>query len=596
MSNLHLSNLHRPNSHAKTLRRRRLLRWAIVLVLSLFAWVGVAQFAAAPVRGQTPIPLPVPTPTSNLNAATVSLNGLPVFEIAAIPVEEGAEDTGLPPAEERVADIERELNAILEEGFDPQTLSVEPKVLNNQPVIYVSDGEDLSERLVVTVTEPDIKLADVPGEELADRWADRIKSALKDAREELRPQAQRRRLEQAIGFGAAPILLSPLLLLLQRRLKRRYEELSRQRHPEDLQPPDESTSLRSGRASVPMFQFVRAMMPQLVLERRISIVVLLRRILLFAQVTLWLGATIGVFYQFPAMRPQAFWLMGLPVQILGIWLVVAVANKVTDVAIDNTLQSWVEQESLNPTASRRFVLRAPTLAAALKGTTSFLAGVIGVFWFLGMRQFPLDSLLTGAGIFGAALTIVFQNLIKDLINGVLILWEDQFAVGDVIDAGFGAGFVEYMNLRVTKLRGDGGRLTTIPNSQINVVHNLTKEWSRIDFRIRIDPQADALEAIQVMKRTMEQMQADPDWTERIFEPTVLIGVERIDERGTEILMWTKTKPIEQWNVAREYRRRLKLAFDAAGIHIAVPQQSLWLHEERHAHSGDRAYPPSHSLS
>ena len=135
-----------------------------------------------------------------------------------------------------------------------------------------------------------------------------------------------------------------------------------------------------------------------------------------------------------------------------------------------------------------------------------------------------------------------------------------------------------MNLRVTRLRGQGGRLSTIPNSQIEVVHNLTKEWSRIDFRIRISQEADALEALQVMRRTMEQMQADPDWTEAIIEPTILSGVEGVDERGTELLMWTKTKPLQQWNVEREYRRRLKLAFDQAGITIAVPKQMLWFNE------------------
>lgn len=571
--------------------RRFLLRFITVVLVSALSLLSVSQLTTEMAWGQTPIPLA--TPGQSLNSAPVRLNGLPVFEVASPPVEEGA-DSSIPPIERRVQEIERTLRSIMEDSFNPDSLEVYYEILNNQPIIMVEDREDLSPRVVLTVTEVDAELADTTPEQLAETWTEQLQEALLQAREERQPEVRDQRIRIAIAIAVGVFVLSPIVFIIQRRLDRRYQELSRQRHPEDLQTA-EAQQPSSGRSQPPALQFIRAMMPQIVLERRISFVVLLRRLLLFVQVALWLGGVIGILYQFPATRAEALWLLDIPVEVLSIWLVVAVANKLTDLAIDNTLQTWVEQESLRPTASQRFFLRAPTLAAALKGMTSFIAGLIGIIWFLALRSFPLDSLLTGAGIFGVALTIVFQNLIKDLINGILVLWEDQFAVGDVIDVGYGAGFVEYMNLRVTKLRGEGGRLSTIPNSQINVVHNLTKEWSRIDFRIRVSQDSDPLEAIQVMRHTMEELQADPDWTERILEPTVLVGVEAIDERGTEILMWTKTKPIEQWNVAREYRRRLKQAFDEAGIAIAIPKQSIWMYEGNRE-EGDRLQPPTHSHS
>ena len=557
---------------------QKLLGFILVLVLSLTSVVSLAGLGPNLAQAQTPLPIPIEPSSGNANTAPVRLSGFTVLQISSPPTIPGEPRT-IPELQKRVTQVERNLNIILEDGFDPDSLQVRYDILNNQPVISAQDNENLLNRQILTVTQFDAEVADTSPEQLAEQWSQQIQNSLIRAQQERLPGARRRRWRNALALAAVMLVLSPIIWFLQRRTTGHYQKLSRQRHPEHLQPPQESLGLEGeGSSTRANPQFLRAILPQIVLERRISMIILLRRVLLFLQLALWIGGVIAILSQFPATRAQAAWLQQFPVQILTIWLLVAVANKLTDLLFDNILQSWVQQESLNPTASKRFILRAPTLAAALKGMTSFIAGLIGVIWFLALQNFPLDSLITGAGIFGVALTIVFQNLIKDLINGILILWEDQFAVGDVIDVGHGPGFVEYMNLRVTRLRGQGGRLSTIPNSQIEVVHNLTKEWSRIDFRIRVSQDADALAAIQVMRQTMEQMQADPDWTEAIIEPTMLAGVEGVDERGTELLMWTKTKPLQQWAVEREYRRRLKLAFDQAGIKIAIPKQMLWFNE------------------
>ncbi|MDC0833681.1 mechanosensitive ion channel family protein [Geitlerinema sp. CS-897] len=578
-----------PPSIAVVLRRifagrlsRRIVRFIPIVWLAFASIAIIEPGMTPPVVAQTPLPLPVPT-QGELESAPVRLNGLPIFEVASKRPSE-SENASIPPIERRVAEIESVLNTVLEQGFDPETLRVYTQTLNNQPIILVSDDRDLSPRVIMTVTELDAELTDTPVETLAQRWKDRLRDALIEAWQERQPQAQRRRTKTAMVIAAVVAVLTPILWLLQRRLKHRYRELSSQRHPEDLPSPEDEIAAAESRSPTRSIQFLNALIPQIALERRISIAILLRRVLQWLQVALVLGGAIGILFQFPETRAQSLWLSDVPLQLLGIWLTVSIANKASDIAIDGFLQSWVERQSIDPSASQRFVLRAPTLAAALKGMTSFIAGFIGVLWFLGLQKVPLDSLLAGAGIFGVALTIVFQNLIKDLINGILILWEDQFAVGDVIDVGYGAGFVEYMNLRITRIRGDGGRLSTIPNSQINVVHNLTKEWSRIDFRIRVTPDTDAMQAMQVMKDTISKMQADPDWSDRILDPTLLIGVERVDETGIGILMWIKTQPIEQWNVEREYRRRLKLAFDEAGIRIGIPQQTIALRESDRSNS------------
>ncbi|MBO9999917.1 MAG: mechanosensitive ion channel family protein [Cyanobacteria bacterium SID2] len=524
------------------------------------------------VWAQAPLPLPTQTP-SRIESAPVRLNGLTVFEIASRKPTNAQEKASIPPVDARVAEIESILNSILEQDIDPDTLRVYSEILNNQPILLVEDQQNLSPRPVMTVTEVDAEFTKTTVDRLAKRWTIQLEEALIEAWKERQPQARQKRLKIAFAIGAGVLVLSPVVLLFQRFLKQRYTTLNDRRQENDLTSLDATTEPNFGTATW-SFQFLSALMPKIQLERRINIVVLLRRFLLWLQISLWMGGLIGILYQFPKLRPQALWLSDFPIQILTIWLVVATANKVSDITIDGFLKSWVERESVNPRASKRFVLRAPTLAAALKGMTSFVAGLVGFIWFLALQNAPIDSLLTGAGIFGVALTIVFQNLIKDFINGILILWEDQFAVGDVIDVGYGTGLVEYMNLRITRIRGEGGRLTTIPNSQINVVHNLTKEWSRVDFRIRVTHDTDVMTAVRVMKQVAADLQADIEWAEQILEPTMLIGVDRIDESGIEILMWMKTKPLQQWNVEREYRRRLKLAFDEQGIQIGIPQQTM----------------------
>lgn len=162
----------------------------------------------------------------------------------------------------------------------------------------------------------------------------------------------------------------------------------------------------------------------------------------------------------------------------------------------------------------------------------------------------------------------------------MIIFEDQYSVGDIIELNGTTGFVENMSLRVTQLRSDGGRLSTVPHSQIATVHNLTKDWSRIDFRIEVAYEADVTDAMHIMKDVAEAMHQDAQWHDDILEPTVLIGVEKLNHTGSQILMWMKTKRLRQWDVEREYRRRLKQTFDQKGIQIGKPQQLLSLNWQK----------------
>jgi small conductance mechanosensitive channel len=185
-------------------------------------------------------------------------------------------------------------------------------------------------------------------------------------------------------------------------------------------------------------------------------------------------------------------------------------------------------------------------------------------------------LLAGAGIIGLAISFAAQGLIKDIINGFLIILEDQYAVGDVIVIGDLGGLVESMNLRVTQIRNNEGQLITIPNSAISIVQNLSKEWARVDLSIRIAYDTNPDQALDVLRKLGQEIYQEQIWREKIIEPPEVLGIDDLQHSGMLIRIWIKTQPLQQWSVAREFRRRLKLVLEQENIAIGIPQQAFLL--------------------
>jgi small conductance mechanosensitive channel len=181
---------------------------------------------------------------------------------------------------------------------------------------------------------------------------------------------------------------------------------------------------------------------------------------------------------------------------------------------------------------------------------------------------------------GLGLSLASQNLIKDAINGFIIIWDDRYAVGDIVDIGTVGGLVENINLRITQLRDAEGRLITVPNSAVDIVANRSSQWSRADLSIPVAYQTDIDRAIEVIHEVAEAIAADPQWQDRIWEFPNILGIEQFSDRGILIRVWIKTEPLQQWDVAREFRRRVKIAFDKADIPIPVPQQQILLEKKK----------------
>ncbi len=262
--------------------------------------------------------------------------------------------------------------------------------------------------------------------------------------------------------------------------------------------------------------------------------------------------------------------LGMPLLILLLLLVTRLTLKGGDVLSELLARQWSEQQSRN-----RKTLRVTTLARAFKGWLRVV-----VYLLLGVtllnRLHQLGAITQVIAVFlgftSLALSLASQNLLKDLIGGLLILWVDKYAVGDVIFIGDQGGLVEKITLLVTQLRNLDGELITIPNGSIEMVRNLSSDWSRVNYAIEISYDADVERALEVMEAVAQQLYRDPQWQEQILEAPEILGIDNISHTGILIRLIIKTQPLQQWSVAREFRRRLKKALDEQGIEIGIPKQ------------------------
>ncbi len=319
---------------------------------------------------------------------------------------------------------------------------------------------------------------------------------------------------------------------------------------------------------------------QLQRSGNLSLIKLAKRLLRLLQIGVWVAAALYSLGLFPQTRPLqvalSFFLRApLRIAIVGIgtWIVV----RLSFAAIDRFAAALGSNTLLTPDASWRLQLRLTTISGVSKGVICVIWCNVGFLVALSAIGIDIGPILAGAGIVGFAISLASQNLIRDAINGFFIILEDQYGLGDVIvlDPQTG-GLVENMNLRITQLRDAEGRLITVPNSEIRTVANVSKHWSRSDLKVPIAYQADADRALEVIQNVLEDLWHDSEFAESILEKPELLGVDEFVDRGIVIRIWIKTRPLKQWSIARESRRRIKAALDTAGIPLAVAQEQIWV--------------------
>ena len=224
--------------------------------------------------------------------------------------------------------------------------------------------------------------------------------------------------------------------------------------------------------------------------------------------------------------------------------------------------------------------RARTLVPLLRKAIFALIAAVVVLMAMAELGLNITPLLAGAGVIGLAVGFGAQTLVKDVITGLFILFEDTIAVGDVVEVGGHAGLVEAISVRTIRLRDLGGIVHTVPFSQVDTVMNLTKDFSYYIFEVGIAYREDADQVIEVMKQVGGALLEDPDYAVHILEPLEILGLDRFADSAVVIKARIKTKPIRQWTVGREFNRRMKKRFDDLGIEIPFPHMTLYFGEDK----------------
>jgi small-conductance mechanosensitive channel len=218
-----------------------------------------------------------------------------------------------------------------------------------------------------------------------------------------------------------------------------------------------------------------------------------------------------------------------------------------------------------PMPQARRVQRAETIGAVLRSIVTILIWSIALLTVLEALGINLAPLLAGAGIAGLAIGFGAQSLVKDFLSGIFMLMEDQYGVGDVVDAGVATGTVEGVSLRTTRLRDVDGVVWHIPNGTILRIGNKSQQWSRAVVDVPVAFEADTGAATEVIHDVAESIWHDPDFASVILAEPSVLGVESLAPGRVVIRVVVRTQPQEQWRVERELRVRIKTALDAAGI-------------------------------
>jgi small-conductance mechanosensitive channel len=219
--------------------------------------------------------------------------------------------------------------------------------------------------------------------------------------------------------------------------------------------------------------------------------------------------------------------------------------------------------------------REQTLSRAAISTVNVLVATLVFFIILSELGINLAPLLAAAGVIGIAIGFGAQSLVRDFFSGIFILLEDQYRVGDVVQVGDTAGLVEDINLRRTVLRDLDFIVHSIPNGEVRVASNFTKEKSRVNMNVSVAYKEDLDVVIAEINRVGQEMSQDSYFGPLIRDPLKVLRVDAFEQSGIAIKVIGETLPIRQWEVAGEFRRRIKRAFDEKGITIPFPHLTVY---------------------
>ena len=283
------------------------------------------------------------------------------------------------------------------------------------------------------------------------------------------------------------------------------------------------------------------------------------------------ATTTNIFDVDEILKSTGDWLITSGLRIFLVLILTLVAIKAVQLLMDKLFHRLFRSH----TDDMEIQKRSDTLKSVSRNLTNITIVIVAVMMILDQLGVKIGPILAAAGVVGIAVGFGAQQLVKDIIQGFFILLDDQIRVGDVVQIAGKGGLVENVNLRMITLRDLAGNVHFVRNGEITVVTNMTKEYSRYVFDIGVAYREDVDEVIEVIKRVDADLREDPEYKTDILEPIEILGLDQFADSAIIIKARTKTKPIRQWAVAREFNRRLKRTFDELDIEIPFPHMTLY---------------------
>jgi small conductance mechanosensitive channel len=261
--------------------------------------------------------------------------------------------------------------------------------------------------------------------------------------------------------------------------------------------------------------------------------------------------------------------------IIGIVIVIIIIVKIISRRLRRVFEKKISDEKLY------IKKRTFTFTSVVSNLIVVVSFVTAALIIADMAGISITPLLAGAGVAGIIIGLGAQSLIKDLINGVFILFEQWFQVGDVVKAGDVSGTVEKLNLRTTVLRDIEGNVHYIPNGEISRLSNMTQLWSRACVEIGVHYDENIDNVVSVLEEVFDEIVKDKKYKKVILERPSILGDGGVDELGDSAIMFKiicKVKPGEQWTISRQLRKRIKEKFDTKGIEIPYPCTNIYVRD------------------
>jgi small-conductance mechanosensitive channel len=271
------------------------------------------------------------------------------------------------------------------------------------------------------------------------------------------------------------------------------------------------------------------------------------------------------------MGPAAFTAVRVLVIVIVAWVAVAVLQR--------TIRAFRVRIAAR-LDDREAVQRAETLGRVFRYLAAVVVSLIAGMLVMGELGVSVAPILGAAGVVGLAVGFGAQSLVRDYFTGFFLLLENQIRQGDVVQLGTHAGLVEEVTLRYVQLRDYDGHVHFVPNGQITTVINMSRGHAQSVIDVGVAYRENVDEVMALMRDVGRELRADPAFSERILDELELAGVERWAESAVVIRCRFRCRPLEQWNVRREYLRRLKAAFDARGIEIPRPHLTVYAGQDK----------------